>query len=108
VNRTRTIVEAASPASGLSNREKVAAPATSSQSAGAVSHSDAGKSNPHVMPRARRPKRIGSCDDRLCLRQPSKQVGDPEHVKALHAAETWFEENDPDGAASEYEVGRAN
>ena len=34
----------------------------------------------------------------------SKQVGDPEHVKVLHAAETWFEENDPEGVAFEYEV----
>ena len=37
----------------------------------------------------------------------SKQVGDPEHVKVFaiqDAAETWFEENDPEGVAFEYEV----
>jgi hypothetical protein len=30
----------------------------------------------------------------------SKQVGDPEHVKVFK----WFEENDPEGVAFEYEV----
>ena len=38
---------------------------------------------------------------------PSKQVGDPEHVKVFattDAAEKWFEENDPEGVAFEYEV----
>ena len=37
----------------------------------------------------------------------SKQVGDPEHIKVFAStdpAETWFEENDPEGAAFEYEV----
>ena len=37
----------------------------------------------------------------------SKQVGDAEHVKVFanqDAAETWFEENDPEGVAFEYEV----
>ena len=37
----------------------------------------------------------------------SKQVGDPDHLKVFanpHAAETWFEENDPESAAFEYEV----
>jgi len=37
----------------------------------------------------------------------SKQVGDSEHVKvfaSMDAAETWFEENDPEGVAFEYEV----
>jgi hypothetical protein len=37
----------------------------------------------------------------------SKQVGDPEHVKVFattDAAEKWFEENDPEGVAFEYEV----
>jgi len=37
----------------------------------------------------------------------SKQVGDAEHIKVFattDAAETWFEENDPQGAALEYEV----
>jgi hypothetical protein len=35
-----------------------------------------------------------------------KQVGDAEHVKvfATDAAEKWFEENDPEGVAFEYEV----
>ena len=37
----------------------------------------------------------------------SKQVGDAEHVKVVanaDAAETWFEVNDPEGVAFEYEV----
>ena len=37
----------------------------------------------------------------------SKQVGDPEHIKVFaneDAADTWFEENDPEGVAFEYEV----
>ena len=37
----------------------------------------------------------------------SKQVGDAEHVKVFattDAAETWFEEHDPEGAAFEYKV----
>ena len=37
----------------------------------------------------------------------SKQVGDTEHIKVFattDAAETRFEENDPEGAAFEYEV----
>ena len=37
----------------------------------------------------------------------SKQVGDPDHLKVFSnqdAAETWFEENDPEGVAFEYEV----
>jgi hypothetical protein len=37
----------------------------------------------------------------------SKQVGDSAHLKVFanaDAAETWFEENDPEGVAFEYEV----
>jgi hypothetical protein len=37
----------------------------------------------------------------------TKQVGDADHLKAFanpDAAETWFEENDPEGVAFEYEV----
>jgi hypothetical protein len=37
----------------------------------------------------------------------SKQVGDKDHVRVFaktDAAETWFEENDPEGVAFEYEV----
>jgi hypothetical protein len=37
----------------------------------------------------------------------TKQVGDVEHITVFanqDAAETWFEENDPEGAAFEYEV----
>ncbi|MGY2905752.1 hypothetical protein [Bradyrhizobium sp. URHC0002] len=37
----------------------------------------------------------------------SKQVGDLNHLKVFanaDAAETWFEENDPEGVAFEYEV----
>jgi hypothetical protein len=40
-------------------------------------------------------------------RGDAKQVGDPEHVKVfanVDAAEKWFEENDPEGVAFEYEV----
>jgi len=36
----------------------------------------------------------------------SKQVGDPDHLKVFaneHAAETWLQENDPEGVAFEYE-----
>ena len=37
-----------------------------------------------------------------------KQVGDPEHIKVFatttDAAETWLEENDPEGAAFAYQV----
>jgi hypothetical protein len=37
----------------------------------------------------------------------SKQVGDRDHLKVFansDAAETWFEGNDPEGVASEYDV----
>ena len=37
----------------------------------------------------------------------AKQVGGPEHIKVFgtrDAAERWFEENDPEGVAFEYEV----
>ena len=37
----------------------------------------------------------------------AKQVGDAEHIKvfaSVEAAEKWFEENDPQGVAFEYEV----
>jgi hypothetical protein len=37
----------------------------------------------------------------------SVQVGDPEHLKVFasrEAAERWFDENDPEGVAFEYEV----
>jgi hypothetical protein len=37
----------------------------------------------------------------------SKQVGEAEHIKVFansDAAETWFEENDPEGVAFEYPV----
>jgi hypothetical protein len=37
----------------------------------------------------------------------AKEVGDVDHVKAFasaNAAEKWFEENDPEGVAFEYEV----
>jgi hypothetical protein len=37
----------------------------------------------------------------------SKQVGDRNHLKVFasdDAAETWFQENDPEGVAFEYEV----
>jgi hypothetical protein len=36
-----------------------------------------------------------------------KDVGDPEHQKVFAneaAADTWFQENDPEGVAFEYEV----
>ena len=37
----------------------------------------------------------------------SKQVGDPEHLKVFanqEPAQAWFDENDPEGVAFEYEV----
>jgi hypothetical protein len=37
----------------------------------------------------------------------ARQVGDAEHIKvfaSVEAAEKWFEENDPEGVAFEYEV----
>jgi hypothetical protein len=37
----------------------------------------------------------------------SKQVGDKDHIKVFanaDAAETWFEQNDPEGVAFEYAV----
>ena len=37
----------------------------------------------------------------------TKQVGDKDHLRVFansDAAETWFEENDPEGVAFEYEV----
>jgi hypothetical protein len=36
-----------------------------------------------------------------------KRFGDPDHLKVfanVDAAETWFEDNDPEGVAFEYEV----
>jgi hypothetical protein len=41
------------------------------------------------------------------LIRTSKQVGDKNHLKVfatMDAAEKWFEENDPEGVAFEYEV----
>ena len=38
---------------------------------------------------------------------PRKQVADPDHIKVFanhDAAEAWFEENDPEGVAFEYDV----
>jgi hypothetical protein len=47
-------------------------------------------------------------DDRFVYVNVSKQVGDKEHIKMFRQpgrrAETWFEENDPEGVAFEYEV----
>jgi hypothetical protein len=37
----------------------------------------------------------------------SKQVGDPDHLKVfanVDAAETWLQENDPEGVAFEYDI----
>ena len=37
----------------------------------------------------------------------SKEVGDPDHLKVFanaDAADTWLEENEPEGVAFEYEV----
>lgn len=37
----------------------------------------------------------------------AKQVGDADHIKVfstVDAAEKWFEENDPEGVAFEYDV----
>jgi hypothetical protein len=38
---------------------------------------------------------------------PAKKIGDVDYIKVfanLEAAERWFEENDPEGVAFEYEV----
>jgi hypothetical protein len=46
-------------------------------------------------------------NDRADLVDTSKQVGDRDHLKVFanqDAAETWFEKNDPEGVAFEYEV----
>jgi hypothetical protein len=43
--------------------------------------------------------------DRFVYVNTSKQVGDPDHIKVFanqDAAETWFEENDPESVAFEY------
>lgn len=48
-----------------------------------------------------------SDENGLDLRQHQQQVGDADHIKALanrDAAERWFEENDPEGVAFEYDV----
>jgi hypothetical protein len=48
-----------------------------------------------------------SDNDGLDLRQHQKQVGDKDHLKVFaneDAAETWLQENDPEGVAFEYEV----
>jgi hypothetical protein len=34
----------------------------------------------------------------------SKQVGDSGHIKVLANQDAWFEENDPEGVAFEYEI----
>lgn len=37
----------------------------------------------------------------------AKKVGDEDHIKVfgtIEAAEKWFEENDPEGLAFEYEI----
>jgi hypothetical protein len=49
----------------------------------------------------------GTSNDSPHLRQHEQQVGDADHLKVFantNAAETWFEENDPEGVAFEYEV----
>jgi hypothetical protein len=38
----------------------------------------------------------------ICV-NTSKQVGNPDHLKVFANPETWFEENDPEGVAFEYE-----
>jgi hypothetical protein len=41
----------------------------------------------------------------------SKEVGDVDHLKVFaddEAAEAWFKENDPEGVAFEYELGKAS
>jgi len=42
----------------------------------------------------------------ICV-NTSKQIGDPDHLKVFaneDAAETWLQENDPEGVVFEYEV----
>jgi hypothetical protein len=46
-------------------------------------------------------------NDRRCLRQQQQASWHSEHIKVFattDAAETWFEENDAEGAAFEYEL----
>jgi hypothetical protein len=43
----------------------------------------------------------------VCICVDTKQVGDRDHLKVFaneDVAETWFQENDPEGVAFEYEV----
>jgi hypothetical protein len=49
----------------------------------------------------------GSVKSVLIKSTPANKVGDVDHLKVfanVDAAETWFEENDPEGLAFEYEV----
>ena len=67
----------------------------------------------------RRPQRVPTSWGRFVLKpehramtvliyvNTNKQVGDVDHIKVFanaDAAERWFEENDPEGVAFEYEV----
>jgi hypothetical protein len=50
---------------------------------------------------------IGGSRSALIYVNPSKQVGDVDHLKVFaneDAAETWLQENDPEGVVFEYEV----
>ena len=56
---------------------------------------------------ASRWNRQGNSNDSLIYIDTSKQVGDKDHLKVFaneDAAETWLQENDPEGVAFEYEV----
>jgi hypothetical protein len=74
------------------NREKVAAPATSPRVLGPFLFKNMSGHG------ARRPKRIGRAVTVFVYVDTNKQAGDAEHVKVFattDAAGTWFEENDP-------------
>jgi hypothetical protein len=60
--------------------------------------------------RARRPTKAQAGEGPMTVRiyvDVSKEVGDVDHIKVFagkEAAETWLQENDPEGVAFEYDV----
>jgi hypothetical protein len=69
---------------------------------------NAGKPDPEITPRRKARQALQDCQMTVFVYvNTGKQVGDPDHIKVfgnVDAAETWFEENDPEGVAFEYEV----
>jgi hypothetical protein len=65
----------------------------------------AGSANSRIRSRCRMALSLEPCAMRSHI--TSKQVGDADHIRVFanqDAAETWFEENDPEGVAFEYEI----